>query len=92
MTKRIMLLLALTVQSAWAIVNWVAKTDPAQNDIANLDNWPAAIATDKAIQFYTLNPAAPELWMSEDATFARMVLGGTNIVFNLGSGRTLSVG
>jgi hypothetical protein len=92
MTKRILFALAFTVQSAWAIVNWVAKTDPAQNDFSNLDNWPAAIATDKAIQFYTLNPAAPELWMSEDATFARLVLGGTNIVFNLGSGRTLSVG
>ncbi len=92
MTKRIMLLLALTVQSAWAIVNWVAKTDPAQNDIANLDNWPAAIVTDKAIQFNHLNAAAPELWMGQDAAFDRMVLNGTNLVFNLGADRTLTLG
>jgi len=92
MWKTILLAGVLAAQNAGAIVNWVAKTDPAQNDFSNLANWPAAIATDKAIQFFTLNPAAPELWMSTDATFDRLVLGGTNIVFNLGADRTLSVG
>lgn len=77
--------------TAHAIQNWVAKTDPALNDIANLANWPAGIATDTAIQIFSLLPAAPELWMSQDATFDRMVLGGTNIVFNLGTDRTLTL-
>jgi len=91
MNKSILLVVALTVQSAWAIQSWVAKTDPALNDFSNLANWTSA--TDKDIQFnVTLSSSAPELWMSTDATFGRLVLGATNIVFNLGADRTLSVG
>jgi len=91
MRKAILLAGVLSVQSAWSLQNWVAKTDQALNDFSDMNNWPSA--TDKDIQFnVTLLSSAPELWLSADATFGRMVLGATNIVFNLGADRTLSVG
>lgn len=88
---RLCLIVLCCVLEASALQNWNVKTNAAQNDISDLANWTST--TDKDVQFNSpLNPAAPELWMSQDVTFGRIVLGTTNLIFNLGQGRTLSTG
>lgn len=86
-----LVLAALGVQSVWAIQNWVSKTDPALNDISDMSNWPNS--SDRDIQFnVALSPLAPELWMSQSTTFGRVVLGATNLVFDLGAANVLTTG
>ena len=89
--QRVLLVMLLTAQSALALQNWVAKTDPAENDFSDMNNWSSLTDTD--IQFNVpLWSPAPELWMGMDATFGRLVLGATNLVFNLGNDRILMLG